>query len=401
VDYREIAPDRILEEATEQGRALRGARILHLNATAYGGGVAELLASEIGLLRDVGVQAEWRVICPDDAFFQVTKQIHNAMQGKAEGLSDTDRAVYIERNAHCAAMLGDDWDLVVVHDPQPAALRADDPAPNARWIWRCHIDTSTPDLEVWEFLSSFVVDYDAYVFTLPAFAPVELAGERLAVIAPAIDPLSTKNRSLPRFLARSTIAATGIDLARPLVVQVSRFDPWKDPLGVVEAWRIARKQVPGLQLALVGAMADDDPEGWQIYEIAREATASEPDCHLLTNQTGIGALEVNAFQREADVVVQKSLREGFGLTVSEALWKETPVVGGNAGGIPLQIGEDEAGILVGSVGECAAAIVALLEDEALAERKGRAGHERVRREFLTPRLARDDLAHYATLLNAR
>jgi len=400
-DYRGVAPDDILENAAEHGRALRGARILHVNATAYGGGVAELLASEIGLLCDLGIQAEWRVICPDAAFFDVTKQIHNAMQGKAAGLSDTDRALYLERNVHCAAMLGDEWDVVVVHDPQPAALRDDDPAPNARWIWRCHIDTSTPDLDVWAFLRSFVAAYDAYVFTLAPFAPAGLAGDRLAIVAPAIDPLSTKNRSLPRFIARSTVAATGIDLARPLVVQVSRFDPWKDPLGVVKAWRLAREQVPGLQLALVGAMADDDPEGWQVYELAREATASEPDCHLLTNQTGIGALEVNAFQREADVVVQKSLREGFGLTVSEALWKETPVVGGNAGGIPLQIGEDEAGVLVGSVEECAAAIVALLEDEALAERKGRAGRERVRREFLTPRLARDDLALYARLLNAR
>lgn len=399
-DYRGIAPDAILDEAAEQGRGLRGARILHVNATAYGGGVAELLASEIGLLSDLGIHAEWRVICPDAAFFEVTKQIHNAMQGKAAGLADADRTLYLERNAHCAAMLGDEWDVVVVHDPQPAALRADDPVPNARWIWRCHIDTSTPELGVWGFLRSFVTAYDACVFTLASFAPAELVGDRLAVIAPAIDPLSTKNRSLPRFLARSTVAATGIDLARPLLVQVSRFDPWKDPLGVVEAWRLARQQVPGLQLALVGAMADDDPEGWQIYKLAREATASEPDCHLLTNQAGIGALEVNAFQREADVVLQKSLREGFGLTVSEALWKETPVIGGNAGGIPLQIGEDEAGVLVESVEDCATAIVALLEDEVLAEQKGRAGHERVRREFLTPRLARDDLALYSRLLNA-
>ena len=203
-DYRGVAPDDILEDAAEYGRALRGTRILHVNATAYGGGVAELLASEIGLLRDVGVQAEWRVICPDAAFFEVTKQIHNAMQGKAAGLSDADRAVYLERNAHCAAMLEDEWDVVVVHDPQPAALRADEPAPNARWIWRCHIDTSTPDLAVWAFLRSFVTAYDAYVFTLASFAPAELAGDRLAVIAPAIDPLATKNCSLPRFLARST-----------------------------------------------------------------------------------------------------------------------------------------------------------------------------------------------------
>ena len=399
-NYRSIAPDDILDDAADSARALRGARILHVNATAYGGGVAELLTSEIALLRDLGIDAEWRVICPDAAFFEVTKQIHNAMQGKAAGLSESDRAVYVERNEHCAAMLADEWDVVVIHDPQPAALRAYDPVPGARWIWRCHIDTSTPDPDAWAFLGSYVSAYDAYVFTLAAFAPAEFERDRLAVIAPAIDPLSTKNCSLPHFLARSTVAATGIDLARPLVVQVSRFDPWKDPLGVVEAWRIARERVPGLQLALVGSMADDDPEGWGIYELARKATASEPDCHLLTNQTGIGALEVNAFQREADVVVQKSLREGFGLTVAEALWKETPVVGGDAGGIPLQIGDDEAGVLVDNVEDCAAAVVALLEDAELAERKGRIGRDRVRRDFLIPRLARDDLALYAKVLSS-
>jgi trehalose synthase len=194
------------------------------------------------------------------------------------------------------------------------------------------------------------------------------------------------------------VAAAGVDLARPLVVQVSRLDPWKDPLGVVEAWRLAREHVPGLQLALVGSMADDDPEGYAIYERVRAETAAEPDCHLLTNLNGIGALEVNAFQREADVVVQKSLREGFGLTVSEALWKETPVVGGDVGGIPLQLGDDVGGLLVRDVDGCAAALVALLEDAELAGRKGRAGRERVRTEFLMPRLVRDELALWARLL---
>ena len=182
------------------------------------------------------------------------------------------------------------------------------------------------------------------------------------------------------------------------MVQVSRFDPWKDPIGVVDAWRRAREDVPGLQLALVGSMADDDPEGWEIYEQARLATADEPDCHLLTNQTGIGAVEVNAFQREADVVVQKSLREGFGLTVAEALWKRTPVVGGNAGGIPMQIGHDEGGILVDNVEACAAAIVRLLTEAELRDHKAAAGRERVRREFLLPRLARDHMRLYDDLL---
>ena len=399
-DYRGIAADELLDETAALAAAIDGARILQINATAYGGGVAELLSTEVGLLRDLGLEAEWRVICPDAELFQVTKRIHNAMQGQALSLDRDELALYLRRNRRCAEMLADEWDIVVVHDPQPAPLIASESAIGAAWIWRCHIDTSTPDPATWDLLRVFVCGYDAFVFTMPEFCPPKLDRERVATIAPAIDPLAAKNRPLPRHLARSIVAAQGIDLTRPLVVQVSRFDPWKDPLGVVAAWRLARLVVPGLQLALVGAMADDDPEGWAIYDEVREATADEPDCHLLTNLTGVGPLEVNAFQREADVVVQKSLREGFGLTVAEALWKESAVVGGNAGGIPLQIGAD-GGLLVDDVEGCAAAIVKLLEDDALADRLAHAGRERVRCEFLTPRLVRDDLALYGKLLAAQ
>ncbi|HZC30344.1 MAG TPA: glycosyltransferase [Gaiellaceae bacterium] len=397
-DYRGIAPNELLDEASALAAALDGARVLQLNATAFGGGVAELLASEVGLMRDLGVEAEWRLLCPDAELFQATKRIHNAMQGQPVSLDEHDLHVYLERNRHCAAMLADEWDVIVVHDPQPAAMIASEAAPSAAWVWRCHIDTSTPDPDTWELLRAFVVGYDAFVFTLPEFCPPGLDRERLAVIAPAIDPLTAKNRPLPRHLARQIVAGQGIDLTRPLVVQVSRFDPWKDPLGVVAAWRLARAELPGLQLALVGSMADDDPEGFAIYDQVRAATAAEPDCHLLTNLTGIGALEVNAFQREADVVVQKSLREGFGLTVSEALWKQALVVGTRVGGIPLQLGAD-GGLLVDDVEGCAAAIVILLENQnGLAGLLALAGRERVRREFLTPRLLRDDLALYRKLL---
>ena len=397
-DYRGVAPDAILEAAHAAASTLRGARVLHINATSYGGGVAELLASEIALLRDAGVDAEWRVICPDDALFAVTKRLHNAMQGRPAALTAADAEVYRRHNEHCARMLADEWDVVVIHDPQPAALIDFQPAPSARWIWRCHIDTSTPDPAAWEFLRPSVARHDAVVFTLPAFRPPDLEVRWEASVAPAIDPLSTKNRELPDHVAEAAVAATGVDAARPLVVQVSRFDPWKDPLGVIEAWRRAREHVPELQLALVGAMADDDPEGWEVYENARAAAAGEPDCHLLTNQQGIGALEVNAFQRRADVAVQKSLREGFGLTVSEALWKGTPVIGGAAGGIPMQIGDDEGGVLVADVDACAEALVDLLGDDETRHRKGQAGRERVRRQFLMPRLAHDDLELYGTVL---
>jgi trehalose synthase len=251
---------------------------------------------------------------------------------------------------------------------------------------------------VWRLLDPFIASYERVVFTLDSFRPADLDPARAVAIAPAIDPLAVKNAPLEASHVHRIIADTGIDPSRPLMLQVSRFDPWKDPLGVLEAWRLARGHVAGLQLALVGSMADDDPEGLEIYETVREATAGEADCHLLTNREGIGALEVNALQRHADVAVQKSLREGFGLTVSEALWKGTPVVGGDAGGIPMQIGEGEAGILVQSVEACADAVVTLLRDTALARELGRAGQKRVRRDYLMPRLARDDLALYARTL---
>ena len=398
-DYRAVVPDDVTEAAFAAAAEARGARVLHVNATSYGGGVAELLASEIGLLVDAGVDAQWRVICPDAALFEVTKRMHNALQGREVTFTSEDRDTWLRHNEHCAAMVGGGWDVVVVHDPQPAALGTFAPTASENWVWRCHIDTSTPDAGAWELLRPYVERHGTAVFTLPAFRPPDLSVARFEAIAPAIDPLSTKNRDLPPATAREIVARAGVDPDRPLVVQVSRFDPWKDPVGVIEAWRLVRERVPGVQLALIGAMADDDPEGWDVYAAARDAAAGEQDCHLLTNQQGIGALEVNAFQRHADVAIQKSLREGFGLTVAEALWKATPVVGGDAGGIPLQIGADgEGGALVGDIASCAAAVAELLEDDALRGRKGRAGHERVGRDFLMPRLARDDLALYSELL---
>ena len=390
-DLAGIADAEMLDELREVGRSLDGARVLHVNATAYGGGVAELLASEVGLMRDVGVDAHWAVLCPDQALFEVTKRMHNGMQGRHVELTYQDVRTWLSRNEHCAPMLGSGWDVIVIHDPQPAAMITFAGGAADHWIWRCHIDTSTPEPAVWSVLRSYVQAYDATVFTLPQFRPAGLGQQPGAIIAPAIDPLSTKNRPLPRFVTRTAVAAAGIDLARPLVVQVSRFDPWKDPLGVLQAWLSAREQVPGLQLALVGSMADDDPEGGAVYETVRAAAAHEPDCHVLTNHSGIGAFEVNAFQSQADIVIQKSLREGFGLTVAEALWKETPVIGGRAGGIPSQLADGQAGRLVDDVDGCAEAIVELLEDAQLASSLARAGRERVRTHYLTPRLARDDL----------
>ena len=390
--YRGVAPDVILDGLRELSAELRGLRVLQLNATPYGGGVSELLRSSVPILSDLGLVAEWKVISGDERFFSVTKAIHNGLQGAERGLSESERAIYAATSERNAALLEEVYDVIVVHDPQPAAILPLRGKGNARWIWRCHIDTASPNPEVWAFLRSHLEGYDAAIFTLREFLPPDLPIARVEIAPPAIDPLSPKNLDIGRATAQQVLSWIGVELDRPLVTQVSRFDPWKDPLGVIAAYRLAREEVPGLQLALAGSMALDDPEGWNIYREIQEASEGDPLIHLFTNLTGVGNVEVNAFQRLSEVVVQKSIREGFGLVVSEALWKGTPVVAGRAGGIPLQLADGVGGLLVESVEECAEAIVALLRDPERATELGRRGRERVREQFLLPRLILDELA---------
>jgi trehalose synthase len=399
--YRGVAPDTVLDDLIRVADELRGVRVLHLNATPYGGGVSELLRSGVPLLNDLGLVAEWKIISGNDPFFQVTKTVHNGLQGAAQGLTAEDRAVFQESTERNAALLQEQYDLVFVHDPQPAGILRLHGRGDARWVWRCHIDTSHPNPEVWEFIRGYLDDYDAAVFTMREFVPPDFPIERVEIMPPAIDPLSPKSMELPEETAREVLAWIGIGPDRPLITQVSRFDPWKDPLGVIAAYRLVRQQVPDLQLALVGSMALDDPEGWEVYREIRGASESDPLIHVFTNLTGVGNIEVNAFQRVADVVVQKSIREGFGLVVSEALWKGTPVVGGRAGGIPLQMSDGDGGYLVNGVEECAGAIGRLLGDAEHARELGARGRERVREHFLLPRLLLNELMLMAELLEGR
>ena len=286
---------------------------------------------------------------------------------------------------------------MIVHDPQPAALLSMHGKGNARWVWRCHIDTSEPNPETWTFLRPYLADFDAAVFTMPQFVPPDFPVQRVEAIAPAIDPLSPKNLELDLDTARQILDWIGVELPGRLVTQVSRFDAWKDPLGVLAAYRLVREEIGELQLALVGSMALDDPEGWEVYGQVAEHAADDPLIHLYTNLTGVGNVEVNAFQRLSEVVVQKSIREGFGLVVSEALWKGTPVVAGRAGGIPLQMPDGVGGAMVDSVEECADAMLSLLGDPSAAEQLGRSGREHVREHFLLPRLLMEELRLLATL----
>lgn len=392
-DYRSIVGDAEVERIKALAEPLRGARVAHINATQYGGGVSELLRSTIAIERGLGIEAEWRVIAGSNRFFEVTKRVHNALQGGDEVLTPEDKETYLLQSNYNAAQLDNDYDIIVVHDPQPAALRHLHGRGHARWVWRCHIDTSQPNMEVLDFFLPYIMAYDAIVFTMREFVPSALDGRRVQIIPPAIDPLSPKNFDLPPEQLRRIITWVGVDPDRPIMTQVSRFDPWKDPLGVVRIYRMAREVVPGLQLALLGSMAMDDPEGWGLLKQIQEETQEDPDVTVATNLTGIGNIEVNAFQRDSDVVVQKSIREGFGLIVSETLWKGTPVVAGKTGGITMQMPEDDAGCLVDARDEetFAERVIHFLTDREAARSLGMRGREKARERFLVTRLVADEL----------
>ncbi|HEX2728462.1 MAG TPA: glycosyltransferase [Rubrobacteraceae bacterium] len=391
-------------EAVEHLRTLadplRGLRVLHLNATPYGGGVAEILRSEIPLLRDLGLAADWKIVTGDKDFFTVTKTMHNALQGSPRSLTEHEKEVYLTYSTRNAQLLEEEYDLIIAHDPQPLAIPQFHGRGAARWIWRCHIDTSEPHPGLWDFLRPYLDDYDAAVFTLEDFVPPDFPVGRIEVIPPAIDPESPKNIELDRSIASRILGWLGVDTDLPLVTQVSRFDSWKDQPGVISAYRLVKEEIPDLRLALVGSMALDDPEGWEIYREIKEAAREDPDIDIFTNLTGVGNVEVNAFQHFSDVCVQKSIREGFGLVVSETLWKGTPMVAGRAGGIPLQMQDGVGGFLVDSVEECAEKVLRLLKNPEEGAELAAAGRERVRERFLLTRLISDELALYSSVLES-
>jgi trehalose synthase len=383
----------------EMAAGLQGLRVMHVSATPYGGGVAEILRSKIPLLRDLGLVADWKLIRGDEPFFSVTKAIHNGLQGSPQPLTPAEEQRYLSQSARNAEALDrETYDIVVVHDPQPLPLLELHGRGSSRWIWRCHIDTSEPNPQVWAFLRPFVARYDLAVFTLGGFVPPDFPVRDVEVVPPAIDPESPKNLELGDVLTTRVLEWIGIETGLPLIAQVSRFDPWKDPLGVIAAYRLVREEVPDLQLALVGSMALDDPEAWSMFRQIQDEAADDDGIHLLTNLTGVGNVEVNALQRCAQVVIQKSLREGFGLVVSESLWKRTPVVAGRAGGIPLQLQDGRGGFLVDSVEECAVRTLELLSDVDLRHDLGQSGRELVRERFLLPRLIADELRVYSWVM---
>lgn len=393
-DYRGIISDSLYSDVLDLGRRLAGKRILFLSATHSGGGVAELLKPEVALLQDLGIAAEWWTLKAPKSFFEITKQIHNGLQGDRINLKPSQWDAYEDFNHRLGSHLAaGSWDFIVVHDPQPAAVAKLIPDRGAaRWIWRCHIDTKHANPHYLRRFIPYWNEYDGSVFTMAKFVPEGYMPKHLAVIPVAIDPLNAKNTPMTKAAAAEIVAGFGVDVKKPLVTQVSRFDPWKDPLGVVEAWKLAKEQLPDLQLALVGDMAADDPQGRVILRGVEAVSVGQPDLFVIAGRADDRA--VQAFQTHSNVILQKSLREGFGLTVAEALWAKTPVIGGAVGGIPLQVIEGKSGYLVTNSQAAAARMVQLVRDPDRAKSMGEYGHELVKQKFLLPRMIRDDLLFF-------
>ena len=398
-DYGTIAARGLMNEIRRLAEPLRGKRVVHLSATAFGGGVAEINYTLVPLMADAGLQVEWRIIRGAEEFYNVTKAIHNALQGDPRSLTAEEIDVFRRYQALNAEQIAaDEYDFVIVHDPQPVGLVDHFPGRRGKWIWRGHIDFSTPNQAVFDVLLPSIARYDATIFHMREYAPVADGLPEAYIWPPAIDPLTPKNMALSPEDAEYIVDQFGIDVERPMLTQVSRFDPWKDPLGVIDAYRAVKERFPDVQLALVGSMAHDDPEGWDYYNRTVEYADGDPDIFILSNMNNVGAVEVNAFQVHSAAVLQKSTREGFGLTVTEALWKTRPTVAGRVGGIVAQIEDGVTGWLVDSPEECAHACIEVLRDPAEARQRALRGKEVVRKRYLTPRLLRDWLVLFNRLL---
>jgi trehalose synthase len=377
-DYRPLIGDDAFERISAKARELRGLRVLNFNSTYYGGGVAEMLTSLTLLMNAVGIRAEWRVLQGTPDYFSVTKKMHNALQGAKIRHTKKKNEIYEQVVFENAVRNQIEHDFVIVHDPQPIPL-IEHYEKKCPWIWRCHIDLSRPDPELWKYLRRWIDRYDAVILSCESYA--QEMKPPLRFFMPAISPFNSKNRKMSKAEIAQRFKRHRIPTDLPLVAQISRFDPWKDPEGVVEAFRRARKKCPDSRLVLLGNFATDDPEGSRIFESLRSCC----DDHILVLADGDDTALVNALQRKAQVVLQKSLREGFGLTVAEAMWKGTAVIGGNVGGIPRQIDDGKNGFLVSSVEEAGDRIVELLRDKKLRSRLGKRAKETVRREFLLAR----------------
>ncbi len=388
--YIPIVGQPIIDDLKLIAEKLRGKVVQNINSTAVGGGVAEILSRMVPFLQELGIDARWDVIKGGEKFFAVTKKFHNALHGRSENISKDDLDIFMQTSQSNMEELNICGDIVFVHDPQPIVLVSR--KSTNKWIWRCHVDVSEPRERVWDFLMQFIPRYDAAVFSAPSFSrPLPI---RQFLISPSIDPLSDKNKELPPETVDAVLKKYGVSRDKPIITQISRFDRLKDPVGVIEVYKRVKKYVD-CRLILAGGTASDDPEGIQVLEEVRERAGKDKDIHiLLLPQNDI---EVNALQRGSDVILQKSLREGFGLTVSEALWKAKPTVASNVGGIPLQIKHKYSGLLCRSIDGAAFAVKQLLNNPEYAKKLGENGKEHIRNNFLLTRHLKDYMLLFLSL----
>jgi trehalose synthase len=384
-DYREVVGGEVIDELQVLAERVRHRRLQNINSTPVGGGVAEILTRMVPLLRGLGMDVTWDVIKGDQAFFNTTKAFHNALHGKPEQITEAMLEAYRETTEQNLKEMAFTGDVIMVHDPQPAGLIARKQEIGRHWVWRCHIDVSMPQQQVWEFLRPYVEQYDAAIFSMPDFAQSLPMPQYM--VAPSIDPLAEKNRELPENEIARVVEKYQIDPERPILTQISRFDRLKDPLGVIDAYRMVKRRFD-CQLVLAGGGASDDPEGEEVLREVRERAADDPDIHILLLPP-YSDLEINALVRASTIVIQKSIREGFGLTVSEALWKKKPVIGGAVGGIKLQVINGVTGFLVHSPEGAASRAMQLLADREMSRRMGENGYLHIKQNFLLTRHVKD------------
>lgn len=401
-DYQELISDNLYQEIITLAKKLKNLRVVHINATSLGGGVAEILRTLVPLMLEAGLKAKWYTLPPDERFFRITKKIHNLLQGKQDVLAGDEKRIYLDTNKEIAESIKNiKADIWVIHDPQPLPLISYLPD-SISSILRLHIDLSNPQKETWDFLLPYIKKYNRVIFSVEDFANKSISKNKIEIFTPAIDPLTDKNKPLNPEYAKGIIQNFEINTDKPLIAQISRFDIWKDPLGVIGAYYLAKKEIPDLQLALVGIFqAQDDPEAIEVFERVKKHAKGDPDIFLFSNLEKPNIendILVNTIQVASDVILQKSIKEGFGLTVTEAMWKEKPVIGGNVGGIKLQIKNNENGFLVNSPKEAAKRIVQLIKNPELAKKFGKKAQKTVKEKFLIPRLLRDYLRLFADLL---
>ncbi len=390
-DYIPIVGQDVIDDLYLISEKLKNRKILNINSTSVGGGVAEILTRMVPLMQQLGVNTKWDVIKGDEKFFNITKLFHNALHGVSEVITKEDYEYFVEVNRRNAEEMNFESDMVLIHDPQPVCLINKKKKFGNKWAWRCHIDFTKPDPDVMKFLAQYIEQYDCSIFSAPSFSRKLNIPQIL--ISPSIDPLSEKNKDIPEEQIKNIVEGYGIDMSRPIVTQISRFDYLKDPVGVVKVYKKVKKYID-CQLILAGGGATDDPEGIKVLEEVKEASVGDDDIHILFLPPS-SDIEINALQRASNVILQKSLKEGFGLTVAEALWKSKPVIAGAVGGIPLQIKHQYSGLLSYSIDGTAYYLKQLLNEPRYAKELGINGKDHIKSNFL---ITRDIKEHLLLLL---